>query len=366
RPARAVQRDRRPIAHRPQPGRDHPGGDAGPARARTRRGLLPLHHRHCDGGGRRPSHRRRRRAHHPAIPAARRCAERPGRRPPPEQPDPGLLPAAGPGHRRLGPLVHRLCPLRCPRPAPRLHSGPGWCRLLRLPAPGRCRALPGDTAAARRTAGRRLAASRGQSRAVPHRSLRIGGRLRPMAPGTPSAIVAVGGTRMSPAATSAPQPPPPHPSGARPPSIPPELVPRHVAIGMDGNGRWANARGLTRNQGHAAGEAVLLALAAGAIELGTSHISAHDFPTENWTRSPSEARYLTRFNRAELRRSRHEVTAWGGRVGWAGRRPRLWRSVIKELEEAERLTAANSTCTLTMCVNYGGRAEITDAVRAIG
>lgn len=166
-------------------------------------------------------------------------------------------------------------------------------------------------------------------------------------------------------ATPGPQPPPAHPSGARPPQIPPELVPRHVAIVMDGNGRWANARGLTRNEGHAAGEAVLLDVVAGAIELGISHVSAYAFSTENWKRSPAEVRFLMGFNRDVLRRRRDQMNDWGVRVRWAGRRPKLWRSVINELQEAERLTAGNTTCTLTMCVNYGGRAEITDAVRAI-
>ena len=160
--------------------------------------------------------------------------------------------------------------------------------------------------------------------------------------------------------------PPEHPSGARPPSIPYDLVPRHVAIVMDGNGRWANARGLPRNAGHAAGEAVLLDVVAGAIEMGITHISAYAFSTENWKRSPSEVRFLMGFNRDVLRRRRDEMNAWGVRVRWAGRRPRLWRSVITELEKAERLTVANTTCTLTMCVNYGGRAEIADAARQIG
>ncbi|WP_194239488.1 isoprenyl transferase [Pseudactinotalea terrae] len=159
--------------------------------------------------------------------------------------------------------------------------------------------------------------------------------------------------------------PPPHPSGARPPTLPPHLVPRHVAVVMDGNGRWANSRGLPRTEGHAAGEAVLLDVVAGAIELGITHISAYAFSTENWKRSPAEVRWLMGFNRDVLRRRRDEMNSWGVRVRWAGRRPRLWRSVIAELEEAERLTRANSTCTLTMCVNYGGRAELADATRAI-
>ena len=159
--------------------------------------------------------------------------------------------------------------------------------------------------------------------------------------------------------------PPPHPSGARPPSIPAELVPRHVAIVMDGNGRWANQRGLPRTAGHAAGEAALLDVVAGAIEIGVTHISAYAFSTENWKRSPDEVRFLMGFNRDVLRRRRDTMHAWGVRVRWAGRRPRLWRSVINELETAEELTRDNDVCTLTMCVNYGGRAEIADAARAI-
>jgi undecaprenyl diphosphate synthase len=159
--------------------------------------------------------------------------------------------------------------------------------------------------------------------------------------------------------------PPPHPSGARPPAIPRELVPRHVAIVMDGNGRWANARGLPRTAGHAAGEASLLDVVAGAIEIGVTHVSAYAFSTENWKRSPDEVRFLMGFNRDVLHRRRDLMDSWGVRVRWAGRRPRLWRSVIGELERAEAQTRDNTVCTLTMCVNYGGRAEIADAARAI-
>ncbi|WP_373694990.1 isoprenyl transferase [Kineococcus terrestris] len=161
------------------------------------------------------------------------------------------------------------------------------------------------------------------------------------------------------------EPPPPHPSGARPPQLPPELVPRHVAVVMDGNGRWANARGLPRNEGHRRGEASLLDVVAGAIEVGVTHLSAWAFSTENWKRSPDEVRFLMGFNRDVIRRRRDEMHRWGVRVRWAGRRPRLWRSVISELEAAEELTRDNDVLTLTMCVNYGGRAEIADAARAI-
>jgi undecaprenyl diphosphate synthase len=159
--------------------------------------------------------------------------------------------------------------------------------------------------------------------------------------------------------------PSPHPSGARPPAIPAELVPRHVAIVMDGNGRWAKERGLPRTRGHEEGESSLFDVVEGAIELGISHVSAYAFSTENWKRSPDEVRFLMGFNRDVIRRRRDEMHALGVRVRWAGRRPRLWRSVVKELEEAEELTRRNTTLTLTMCVNYGGRAEIADAARAL-
>ena len=169
--------------------------------------------------------------------------------------------------------------------------------------------------------------------------------------------------RSSPAPS--PTPPWPHPSGAVPPRVPAELVPRHVAIVMDGNGRWANERGLPRTEGHRAGEAALLDVMAGAIEIGVQHVSVYAFSTENWKRSPDEVRFLMGFSKDVLRRQRDQLNEWGVRIRWAGRRPRLWRSVITELEEAEAHTRNNSTCTLTMCVNYGGRAEIADAARAI-
>ena len=159
--------------------------------------------------------------------------------------------------------------------------------------------------------------------------------------------------------------PNPHPSGARPPEIPADKVPRHVAIVMDGNGRWAKQRGLPRTAGHEAGEAALFDCVEGAIELGIGALSAYAFSTENWRRSPDEVRFLMGFNRDVIRRRRDEMHELGVRVRWAGRRPRLWRSVIKELEVAEELTRDNDVLTLTMCVNYGGRAEIADAAAAI-
>ncbi|MCL6549733.1 MAG: isoprenyl transferase [Acidothermus cellulolyticus] len=161
------------------------------------------------------------------------------------------------------------------------------------------------------------------------------------------------------------RPPAPHPSGVRPPSLPPERIPRHVAIVMDGNGRWARARGLPRTAGHERGEAALLDVVEGAIEIGVKWLSAYAFSTENWKRSPEEVRFLMGFNRDVIRRRRDYMNELGVRVRWAGRRPRLWRSVIRELERAEEMTKHNDVLTLTMCVNYGGRAEIADAARAL-
>ena len=134
---------------------------------------------------------------------------------------------------------------------------------------------------------------------------------------------------------------------------------------MDGNGRWAKARGLPRTVGHERGEHSLFDVVEGAIEIGVQWLSAYAFSTENWKRSPEEVRFLMGFNRDVIRRRRDEMHAMGVRVRWAGRRPRLWRSVIEELEIAEEMTKGNRVLTLTMCVNYGGRAEIADAAAAL-
>ncbi|KAM9862467.1 isoprenyl transferase [Leucobacter sp. BZR 635] len=153
-------------------------------------------------------------------------------------------------------------------------------------------------------------------------------------------------------------------TGEQPPAFP-GPSPKHVAIVMDGNGRWANKRGLPRVEGHRMGEQVLLDVVAGAIQAGVTHLSVYAFSTENWRRSPDEVRFLMGFNRDVLRRRREQLNAWNVRMRWAGRRPKLWGSVIKELKTAEAYTAKNTGLTLTMCVNYGGRTEIQDAMRRI-
>lgn len=144
-----------------------------------------------------------------------------------------------------------------------------------------------------------------------------------------------------------------------------QSVPKHIAIVMDGNGRWANQRGLTRTEGHRAGEQALLEVVAGAIEAGVTHITAYAFSTENWKRSAEEVRFLMGYNKEVLRRRRDLLNQWNVRIRWSGTRPRLWPSVVNELLEAERLTAKNRGLTLTMAVNYGGRQEIVDAVNKL-
>ena len=161
------------------------------------------------------------------------------------------------------------------------------------------------------------------------------------------------------------RPPTPHPSGVRPPAIPQNLIPEHVALVMDGNGRWAKQRGLPRTKGHEAGESSLFDVIEGAIEMGIKTVSAYAFSTENWRRSPEEVRWLMNFNRDVIHRRRDELNAMGVRIRWAGRRPKLWRSVIKELEIAEQMSKGNDLITLQFCVNYGGRAEIADAAAAL-
>ena len=151
----------------------------------------------------------------------------------------------------------------------------------------------------------------------------------------------------------------------QPPALPADLIPGHVAIIMDGNGRWAKERGLPRVEGHKMGEAALFDVVEGALQIGVKAVTAYAFSTENWKRSPEEVRFLMGFNRDVIRRRRDQMNDLGVRIRWSGRKPRLWRSVIRELEAAEELTKRNTKFTLRLCVNYGGRAEIADAAAAL-
>ncbi|GBE64958.1 decaprenyl diphosphate synthase [Mycobacterium sp. MFM001] len=159
--------------------------------------------------------------------------------------------------------------------------------------------------------------------------------------------------------------PPQHRSKAVAPRIPADQLPVHVAIVMDGNGRWATARGLPRVEGHKMGEAVVIDIVCGAIEMGIKWLSLYAFSTENWKRSAEEVRFLMGFNRDVVRRRRVNLKAMGVKIRWVGSRPRLWRSVIKELAIAEEMTRDNDVITVNYCVNYGGRTEITEAARDI-
>jgi undecaprenyl diphosphate synthase len=152
--------------------------------------------------------------------------------------------------------------------------------------------------------------------------------------------------------------------------IPHELdlsrVPEHVACVMDGNGRWAKQRGLPRTEGHAAGEQALLDVVNGALDIGVRWLTMYAFSTENWRRPADEVRYLMGFNEGLLLRRRDELHDKGVRIRFAGRRDwRVPRRVLRRMDESTELTRRNTTLTLTMAFNYGGRAEIVDAVRAL-
>ncbi len=133
---------------------------------------------------------------------------------------------------------------------------------------------------------------------------------------------------------------------------------------MDGNGRWATQRGLPRVDGHAAGEASLMDAVEGGLELGIGWLTVYAFSTENWRRPPDEVRFLMGFNESLLSRRRDELHDKGVRIRFAGRRDwRVPRRVLKRMDESSALTAGNRRMTLTIAFNYGGRAELVDAVR---
>jgi undecaprenyl diphosphate synthase len=135
---------------------------------------------------------------------------------------------------------------------------------------------------------------------------------------------------------------------------------------MDGNGRWAQQRGLKRTDGHAAGEEALFDAVEGALELGIRWLTVYAFSTENWRRPVDEVRYLMRFNESILTRRRDELNDKGVRIRFSGRRDwRVPRRLLKRQDESIGLTSRNRRLTLTIAFNYGGRAEIVDAVKAL-
>lgn len=151
-----------------------------------------------------------------------------------------------------------------------------------------------------------------------------------------------------------------------PDGIDPRRVPRHVACVMDGNGRWAQRRGLPRTDGHAAGEEALFDAVEGALELGLDWLTVYAFSTENWRRPRDEVRFLMGFNESILLRRRDELHERNVRMRFIGRRDwRVPKRLLRRMAEAEELTGANTGMTFTMAFNYGGRAEIVDAVRSL-
>jgi undecaprenyl diphosphate synthase len=147
----------------------------------------------------------------------------------------------------------------------------------------------------------------------------------------------------------------------------PERVPRHVGLILDGNGRWANARGLPRTAGHAAGEAALFDTVEGALEIGIEWLTAYTFSTENWSRSEDEVEFLMWFNEDLLTRRRDDLHAQGVRMLFAGDMtdPRIPDRNRKHMAEAAEMTAGNTDLSLVFAFNYGSRREIVEAARSL-
>ena len=143
--------------------------------------------------------------------------------------------------------------------------------------------------------------------------------------------------------------------------VPPERIPAHVAAIMDGNGRWAELRGLRRSQGHEAGERALFDVVEGALEIGIRYLSAYAFSTENWARPEDEVEFLMNFNRKLLRQRRDDMNERNVRIRRIGRRDPVPQDVLDEFDAAEELTRGNTRMDLLVCFNYGGRAELEDA-----
>jgi undecaprenyl diphosphate synthase len=133
---------------------------------------------------------------------------------------------------------------------------------------------------------------------------------------------------------------------------------------MDGNGRWAEARGLPRTEGHRKGEDALFEAVEGALVLGVKWLTVYAFSTENWRRPPDEVRFLVNFNEDILVRRSEELHERDVRIRFVGRRDwRVPRRIMRRMDETTAMTEKNRRMTLTIAFNYGGRAEIVDAVR---
>ncbi|HJL76574.1 MAG TPA: polyprenyl diphosphate synthase [Acidimicrobiales bacterium] len=151
-----------------------------------------------------------------------------------------------------------------------------------------------------------------------------------------------------------------------PVDLDPSRIPRHVACVMDGNGRWAKQRGLSRTEGHKAGEQALLDVLEGADEIGVDWFTVYAFSTENWRRPKDEVNFLINFNEQILLERRDELNERNVRIRFSGRRDwRVPKRLIRRMDESLELTKDNTGLTFTIAFNYGGRAELVDAVRRI-
>lgn len=130
---------------------------------------------------------------------------------------------------------------------------------------------------------------------------------------------------------------------------------------MDGNGRWAEQRGLPRSKGHEAGERALYEIVLAAIDFGIGYLSVYAFSTENWTRPEDEVEFLLNYNRDLLRQRRDEMKRRGVYMRRIGRRDPVPDEVLAEFDQAEEMTRGGENMDLLICFNYGGRAEIEDA-----
>ncbi|TWV32552.1 di-trans,poly-cis-decaprenylcistransferase [Streptomyces misionensis] len=145
----------------------------------------------------------------------------------------------------------------------------------------------------------------------------------------------------------------------------PGAVPGHVAVIMDGNRRWARARGLPPAQGHRAGERATLRLVNAALRLGIRHLSVYAFSTENWDRSQDELTALFEALAEGIARDARWLHGLGVQVRWCGRRDRIDPSLASSIALLESMTCHNDVLMLTVCVDYGGREELTAAARAL-
>jgi undecaprenyl diphosphate synthase len=147
------------------------------------------------------------------------------------------------------------------------------------------------------------------------------------------------------------------------PWTPPDLVPRSVAIIMDGNGRWARERHLPVGAGHRAGARALKRVVRAAGDLGIADLTIYSFSTENWARPPDEVEDLMTLFRELIDREVGELDAEGVRMRFVGRIDRLDEALRRRIAAAEQRTAGNRRLTLFIAMNYGGRQEIVDAAR---